>query len=73
MTRTTGADAELLEFGRKFEVALAELLEARARFDALHDKVLRATEKACPNLPDDQKDWSRDDADQYWEALSWAS
>lgn len=65
-------DAELLALGAKFEAAWSEVRNTCGQFDVLHNDVLIATEEACPNLPD-QKNWTPEDAQRYWQAFCEAS
>jgi len=36
-----------------------------SKFPALRDEAPRATEGACPDLPDDQENWSHDNSEQF--------
>jgi hypothetical protein len=59
------SDAELLELGQQFEAAWRDLNKARSHFSVLHEEVLDATEKLCPDLPESRKDWTSAHASQY--------
>jgi hypothetical protein len=68
-----GADAELLTLSAKFEAAWNEVREACDNFNDLNAEVHAAAEELCPNLPEDQREWSRDDGNRYWQAFCEAS
>jgi hypothetical protein len=63
------ADAELLRLGAEFGIAWGEVSAALDRFNDLHSDVEEAAERDCPDLPDNQNCWTRNDAIRWHEAM----
>jgi hypothetical protein len=66
---STEKDDELIMLGEKFDAAVKDVIAARERYDALYEHVLIATE-ANATWPDNQDDWSAEDAKHYFAALT---
>jgi hypothetical protein len=66
---STEGDAGLIMLGKQFDVAVKDVIAAREKLDTLSDIVYEAAE-ANATWPDNQNDWSRDDAKHYFAALT---
>lgn len=68
---TPHPDAKLFKLGAEFLAAAEGVERAEAAFDEVNDKVHEAAWQSdlCAGVPENQDDWTRADADKWWNAL----